>query len=71
VSEYLDPETDKYKKMVDWVKDDTGVSSLRYQTMEDMIKAIGLPREKLCLQCWTGKCSKSLCKKNGNSLSAR
>jgi len=27
---------------------------LKYQTMPDMIKAIGLPREKLCTFCWTG-----------------
>ena len=67
LTEYLDSETDKYRKMVDWVREDTGVSSLRYQTMEDMVKAIGLPREKLCLQCWTGKCSKRVCSRNTNS----
>ena len=69
VSEYLNPETDKYNKMVDWVKEDTGVDSLRYQTIEDMIKAIGLPREKLCLYCWNGKCPKKIKSEVGNSSS--
>jgi len=69
VSEYLNPETDKYNKMVDWVKEDTGVSSLRYQTIEDMIKAIGLPREKLCLYCWNGKCPKKVKSEVSNSSS--
>jgi hypothetical protein len=23
-----------------------------------MVKAIGLPRERLCLYCWTGECPK-------------
>jgi hypothetical protein len=24
-----------------------------------MVKAVGRPKEKLCLYCWTGKCPKS------------
>ena len=56
VSEYIDPSTPKYKKMVKWIEKDIGVTTLRYQTLEDMIKAIGLPREKLCTYCWNGEC---------------
>jgi len=55
VAEYLNPKSDKYKKMIDWIAEDIGVTSLRYQLLDDMIKAIGLPREKLCLYCWTGE----------------
>ncbi|MAG08780.1 amidophosphoribosyltransferase [Candidatus Woesearchaeota archaeon] len=55
VSEYLDHNSEKYKKMVDWIAKDTDVTSLRYQLLDDMVKAIGLPKEKLCLYCWTGK----------------
>jgi amidophosphoribosyltransferase len=55
VSEYLDPEADKYEKMVEWIRRDLGATTLRYQRIEDMIEAIGLPREKLCLHCWMGK----------------
>lgn len=54
VSEYLDPNSEKYKQMVDWIAKDLGVTSLRYQLLNDMIKAIGLPKEDLCLYCWTG-----------------
>jgi glutamine phosphoribosylpyrophosphate amidotransferase len=32
------------------------VTTLRYQTVDDMVEAIGLPKEKLCLYCWTGQC---------------
>ena len=32
------------------------MTTLRFQGLEDMVKAIGLPREKLCLYCWTGRC---------------
>jgi len=55
VSEYIDPNSQKYKKMVDWIGKDLGVTSLRYQLLDDMVEAIGLPKEKLCLYCWTGK----------------
>lgn len=59
VSEYIDSKSAKYKKMVDWIGKDLGVTTLRYQTVEDMVEAIGKPKEELCLYCWTGKCPKS------------
>jgi amidophosphoribosyltransferase len=54
LSEYLDPESEKFAKMVEWIRRDLGATTLRYQKIEDMIEAIGLPREKLCLHCWIG-----------------
>jgi len=56
VSEYCDPTTEKYRRMVEWIAKDLEVSTLRYQTIDDMVEAIGLPREKLCLYCWNGEC---------------
>jgi amidophosphoribosyltransferase len=55
VSEYLNPKSENYKKMVDWISEDLGATTLRYQRLDDMVKAIGLPREKLCVYCWTGE----------------
>jgi amidophosphoribosyltransferase len=55
VSEYLDPNSKKYQKMIDWIAKDLGVNSLRFQLLDDMVKAIGLSKNKLCLYCWTGK----------------
>lgn len=55
VTEYIDENTDKHKAMVDHIKDDIGVTTLQYQRLEDMVKAIGLPRDSLCLYCWTGE----------------
>jgi len=59
VSEYIDANSEKYKRMVEWIARDLGVSTLRYQTVDDMVKAIGRPKEDLCLYCWTGECPKS------------
>lgn len=56
VSEYVDAGSAKYKKMVEWIAKDLEVTTLRYQTVDDMVAAIGLPKEKLCLYCWTGVC---------------
>jgi len=56
VSEYVDHTSEKYKKMIRWIEDDLDVTTLRYQTIDDMVEAIGLSREKLCLYCWTGEC---------------
>jgi len=58
VSEYLDEKSEKYRKMVDWIAADLAVTTLRYQSITDMVRAIGLPEEKLCTYCWTGQCPK-------------
>jgi len=63
VSEYLDEKSEKYQRMIDWIASDLGVTTLRYQTVDDMVKAVGMPKEKLCLYCWTGQCpQKDTCK---------
>jgi amidophosphoribosyltransferase len=54
VSVYLDENGKKYKEMVTWITKDLGVTSLKYQRLDDMVAAIGLPKEDLCLYCWTG-----------------
>jgi len=52
---YLDENSKEYKKMVAWISKDIGATTLKFQKLEDMIKAIGLAKNKLCLYCWTGK----------------
>lgn len=59
VSEYTDANSEKYRKMVEWIARDLDVTTLRYQSLDDMIKAIGQPKEKLCLYCWNGECPKA------------
>jgi len=55
VVDYVDEDSPKYKKMVDWITKDLGVTSLRYQRLDDMVSAIGMPEESLCTYCWTGR----------------
>jgi len=53
-AEYTDPSSDNYKAMVEVVRKKLGLTTLRYQRLEDLVKAIGLPKEKLCTYCWDG-----------------
>jgi amidophosphoribosyltransferase len=55
VDPYLDPDSKDYKKMLSLMEKDLNVTTLRYQRLEDMIKATGLPEGSLCTYCWTGK----------------
>jgi amidophosphoribosyltransferase len=54
VREYIDQRSTKYQKMVEWIRKELGVTTLRYQKIEDMIGAISLPANNLCLYCWVG-----------------
>lgn len=55
IAPYLDENSTRYEEMVDIIRDELGLTSLIYQKPGDMVKAVGLPKEKLCLYCWNGK----------------
>jgi amidophosphoribosyltransferase len=59
---YFDVSTQKYKKMVDIINESIGATSLKYISLDDMVKAVieapgntVLKEENLCAYCWTGK----------------
>jgi amidophosphoribosyltransferase len=54
IEEYLDHRSEKYRKMVEWIRKDLNVTSLKYLDIEDMVEAIGIPENQLCLYCWRG-----------------
>jgi amidophosphoribosyltransferase len=54
IDEYLDHRSEKYKEMVEWIRKDLNITSLKYLHIEDMIHAIGLAENQLCLCCWRG-----------------
>jgi len=51
---YADPDSKAHAAMVEGIRSRMGLTSLRYQRLEDLIAAIGLPREKVCTYCWDG-----------------
>jgi amidophosphoribosyltransferase len=54
LAEYSNPDSEKYKMMVDKIAETLNLDSLMYQRLDDLVKAIGLPKEKLCTHCWDG-----------------
>lgn len=55
IEEYSDGATERGKKLRRALADRFGFETLEYQSIEGIVKAIGLPCEKLCTYCWTGK----------------
>ena len=51
---FVDPDGEPYNQMVGRMRQRLGLSSLNYQRLDDLITAIGLPREKICTYCWSG-----------------
>jgi amidophosphoribosyltransferase len=54
LAEYADPDSEKHKKMVARIAENLDLDSLMYQRLDDLVDAIGLPKEKLCTHCWDG-----------------
>ena len=54
LDEYTTTGSDKYQAMVNLIRRRLRLTSLQYQKMDDLIKAIGLPKERICTHCWDG-----------------
>ena len=55
LEEYSDRSTERGKALRKSISDKFGFASLEFQTLEGVVKAIGLPPEQLCTYCWNGK----------------
>ncbi len=51
---YATADTDRQYAMVEKIRSRLHLTTLKYQTMEDLVTAIGLPKERLCTHCWDG-----------------
>ena len=54
LAKFANEDTDSHVEMVDRIRRRLRLTSLRYQAMEDMVAAIGLPKDRLCTHCWDG-----------------
>jgi len=54
LDEYANPHSEKYALMVDRIRQRLSLTTLQYQELDDLVAAIGLPKEKLCTYCWDG-----------------
>jgi amidophosphoribosyltransferase len=51
---YSKADTEEYKAMVNQIRKRLKLTTLKYQRLEDLVEAIGLPKEKICTYCWDG-----------------
>lgn len=55
MAEYSDSETERGKKLRERICEKLNFASLEFQSIDGIIKAIGLDREDLCTYCWDGR----------------
>ena len=55
LEEYADVRTERGKCLLKSICEEMGFDSLRYQSLDGLLEAIGLPPEKVCTYCWNGK----------------
>lgn len=54
MTEYSDSNNSKYQAMVEQIRENLDLTTLKFQKLDDLVEAIGLPKEKLCTHCWDG-----------------
>ncbi len=54
LDDYAASGSEKNCAMIDRIRQRLGLTSLQYQELDDLVQAIGLPKEKLCTYCWDG-----------------
>jgi amidophosphoribosyltransferase len=54
LAEYATAGSEKNHAMEDNIRQRLKLTSLQYQKLDDLVAAIGLPKEKLCTHCWDG-----------------
>ena len=55
VAQYTDPDSEKYKNMIEVIRQKLHFTSLAYLRLDDMLDSVGIDHSKLCTYCWTGK----------------
>ena len=55
LDEYADGTTERGKCLLHTICEKFGFTSLGYQSLDGILEAIGIDRDKICTYCWTGK----------------
>ena len=54
LDKYATTDSPEYQRMVEEIRRQLGLTSLRFNKLEQLVKAIGLPKCKLCTHCFDG-----------------
>ena len=55
LTDFCDPDSDRYRNMLEGIRKQLGFTSLSYNRLDDMLDAVGIPKENLCTYCWDGQ----------------
>jgi len=55
LEEYADASTERGKCLLRSICEEMGFDSLGYQSLDGLLEAIGIDRDKICTYCWNGK----------------
>lgn len=55
LEEYADADTERGQCMLRTICEEFGFSSLGYQSLNGLLEAIGIDRDKVCTYCWSGE----------------
>ena len=55
LKEYTNPDSEKYKNMVEAIRKELKFTSLAFNRLDDLKKACEIDENKLCTYCWDGK----------------
>lgn len=55
INEYSDSRTERGRRLRDEICRRLKLTSLEFQSLDGIVKAIGIPESDLCTYCWTGK----------------
>lgn len=51
---YAEAGSEKNRTMVEEIRKELCLTTLKFQQIDDLVASIGLPKEKLCTHCWDG-----------------
>lgn len=51
---FVNPDCEKHCLMVERIRARLGLTSLKFQRLDDMLSALGLPENRVCTYCWNG-----------------
>ncbi|MCD8355667.1 MAG: amidophosphoribosyltransferase [Clostridia bacterium] len=55
LQQYTDPESPKYDQMIEEIRKELNFTTLQYNRLDDMLDAVGIPKENMCTYCWNGR----------------
>ena len=51
---YQKTDSPQYKQLVNGIRKELNITTLKFNSLENLVQAIGLPKEDLCTHCWDG-----------------